>query len=79
MFNEVYVPCECGSKACAQISQVVLGFGEFNLSEPETYSNLDEDEKSRLFKLAKEAHFHCEGCGNGGQAKEHPVSSFKLD
>ncbi len=37
MFNEVLKSCpSCGARAMAQIRQVVLGFGNFDLDQPES-------------------------------------------
>ncbi len=35
MYNEVYKKCpECGKQSVLQIAQVVMGFGEFDLDDP---------------------------------------------
>ena len=65
MYNEVWKRCpECGHSAYMQIPQMVLGFGNFNLDEPESIAEqLSEDEILQLFEYIKGDKFECE-CGN---------------
>ncbi len=64
MYNEVYCTCpECGQTAEMQISQIVLGFGEFHIQKRETMENLTEEELTLLHESVREEKFRCP-CGN---------------
>lgn len=66
MFNEVFKKCpRCsGGRAMAQISQVVLGFGGFNLDEPDRLAEeLELKELRKLEEAVKDEWFEC-SCGH---------------
>lgn len=64
MYNEVYAPClHCGSRCYKQISQITLGFGGFDLSEPITTDGLSYEEKLALKKAVEREKFYCEEHG----------------
>ncbi len=56
MYNEVYKTCPtCGGKGIMQITQIVLGFGCFDLDNPESItSKLNENEVRLLVNEVKE-------------------------
>jgi hypothetical protein len=64
MYNEVYKSCpECGARCEVQISQVVLGFGEFDLDDPHGHTiTLDPEQKLLLKELVEQKQFNCEKC-----------------
>ena len=63
MYNEVRKDCpKCGTTCHIQISQVVLGFGEFNLDDLETFEELDESELRHFKRCVEDKVFMCE-CG----------------
>jgi len=66
MFNEVWKSCpKCRRRCCVQISQIVDGFGNFNLDDPETLledPDLDADKLRQLEELVREEVFCCLGC-----------------
>jgi len=67
MFNEVYKRCpECGGRGEMQISQIILGFGEFDLDNKEDIADrLDKYHIRRLVARVKEREwFTCRMCGN---------------
>ena len=66
MYNEVWKRCpECGHSAYMQIPQIVLGFGNFNLDNPESIAEeLSESEIETLFEYIGEDRFECKECGN---------------
>lgn len=67
MYNEVFKKCpHCGSKGFMQISQVVLGFGGFDLDDPTTLSKLTLEELKMLQECVNNDYFSCmaESCGN---------------
>lgn len=64
MYNEVFKKCPyCHGRGCAQISQIVLGFGYFDLDNPkelaETYSL---EELKQLERAVEDEFFNCESC-----------------
>ena len=61
MYNEVWATCpECGFGQCyMQISQVVLGFGDFRLDNMSTLEGLTDDEIRTLKRYVLEDDFHC--------------------
>jgi len=67
MYNEVFKKCpHCGKKGYMQISQVVLGFGGFDLDDPTTLSELNLEELKMLQERVYDDYFSCksESCGN---------------
>lgn len=65
MYNEVFVRCPyCFETVCSQISQIVLGFGGFDLNDEKTLEQLDDDELSLLVDIVVEndLNFYCEKC-----------------
>jgi hypothetical protein len=66
MYNEVYKQCpQCGQQCYMQISQVVLGFGNFNLDNPSSMEDLTHSQKQEFAEIMndEEKKFWC----NGGQ------------
>lgn len=81
MYNEVFKKCpHCEKKGgygrgCLHISQIVLGFGGFDLDRPEEIAErLDVHEVQRLKESVDGEWFRCEECKDtfrlGGE-KEH--------
>ncbi len=67
MYNEVFVRCpKCSHNGYMQITQIVLGFGNFHLNNFETLRNLNEEELITLKERVLEDKFKCENknCGN---------------
>lgn len=66
MYNEVYKSCPyCGKTTESQIPQVVLGFGEFNLDDPESIAKrLTVEETQQLVLYVKDKNFYCQQCGS---------------
>lgn len=64
MYNEVYKSCaECGARCEVQIHQIVLGFGEFNLDDPEDIADkLTESQIHELRDALSEKTFSCDNC-----------------
>lgn len=63
MHNEVFMNCPKCNKICeAHISQVVLGFGEFNLDTGYNIEDLTLSEFEHLQQCLKDVEFWC--CGN---------------
>ena len=67
MFNEVYANCpDCGKRCEAQIREMVDGFGEFDLEDPDDLqSRLDEEQLLKLARETKELLFCCDDCKSG--------------
>ena len=67
MYNEVFKKCpRCGGRGYLQIGQIVLGFGEFNLDDPEDLARkLSEEQMRALAERVKEEWFRCEKCERG--------------
>lgn len=72
MFNEVFKACpECGHLSLMQISQIVLGFGGFNLENPESLAKeLTEGEIIKLFENIGDNYFECPNCDHRFQLHE---------
>ena len=65
MYNEVWCECPCcGKSAYTQIAQIGPGFGGYNLNNPDSMLELDEDQLIALKECVEEAWFECEHCGN---------------
>ena len=70
MYNEVYKSCpKCGQRCEIQISQIVLGFGHFNLDDTDDLSErLTEKQLRELRDAVWHEKFYCnrdrEGCGS---------------
>jgi hypothetical protein len=66
MYNEVWKSCpKCGKKCCAQISQIVDGFGHFDLDDPEALledPDLDVEKLRKLEERVREEVFNCREC-----------------
>ena len=64
MYNEVFKSCPyCDGRGYMQISQVIYGFGGFDLDAPETMVELNEEELFLLKKyIEEEQFFTCEKC-----------------
>lgn len=67
MYNEVFANCpECSGQGYLQIGQIVLGFGGFNISNPEGLAEqLDEDDLRTLHERVKDETFVCQDCHHG--------------
>lgn len=64
MYNKVYATCNgCGGTCSMQIPQVVLGFGEFVLSNREVLKGLTAQEKHEIKQHVEESAFRCRKCG----------------
>lgn len=81
MYNEVFKTCpKCGHLAYAQISQIVLGFGGFNLENPERIAEeLTENEIIQLVACVKDTWFECHDCGNTFKLNEKKNTNDKTD
>lgn len=65
MYNEVFCRCpRCGMRAEMQISSIVPGFGEFDLNDLSTLSELSEDQLYELKERIASRHFKCHSCDN---------------
>ncbi len=69
MYNEVFKMCpKCNETCCIQISQIVLGFGGFDLNRPSTLEELTVSELQQLKAVLVDEQFYCTdedtGCGN---------------
>lgn len=63
MYNEVYCRCpKCGGLGYMQISQIVLGFGEFNIQDRTTLEDLTSDQLEQLHEEVSEEQFECQSC-----------------
>lgn len=67
MYNEVYRNCpECNKQCRVQIGQIVLGFGGFNLSNPEELAGmLTGEEIETLREYLVDKTFYCRKDDNG--------------
>ena len=64
MYNEVYANCpECNRKCMIQIPQIVLGFGEFDLDNLQTFWSLTDDKIEQIRDCIKKEFFFCKECG----------------
>lgn len=65
MYNEVFMRCpSCKQNiGIMQIPQIVLGFGNFDLDNRETLSELSEEQLIQLKEYLLQDNFVCE-CGN---------------
>ena len=81
MFNEVFCTCpECDGVGYLQIPQLVLGFGEFHIDNPETLLELSYDDLNVLKNLLDKEEFSCQKCGNYflySQAEEDKLEYIK--
>lgn len=61
MYNEVFKRCPyCGYRGYLQIHQIVSGFGEFDLDQPEELARvLDNDQLKELYDAVQGEIFHC--------------------
>lgn len=72
MYNEVYKACpSCGAKNEIQISQVVLGFGCFDLDHGTNLDTLTQEEKHEFAAIVNKKNFYCSECGE--EHKAHVV------
>lgn len=73
MYNEVFYTCpECKGRGYMQISQLVLGFGGFDLENHETLRDLDTDYLLELKARVLDDNFICDDCG-------HVFNPYKKD
>lgn len=64
MFNEVFKKCpQCENLVEKQIPQVVLGFAEFHLDDPDSTKALSPEEKEQLKKILDGQAWNCK-CGH---------------
>lgn len=64
MYNEVFKRCpECGKRGYLQIHQIVLGFGGFNMDDPETLKELSPSQLEELHEAIEGETFVCAGQG----------------
>jgi hypothetical protein len=60
MYNEAYKSCyNCGARCEIQIPQVVLGFGGFDLDNPDSMRDLSQNEKEKLSEYVNQESFYC--------------------
>ena len=81
MYNEVFKRCPyCGGRGVMQISQIVLGFGEFNLDDPEDIaSRLSQDDVCELIRMVKEENrFRCDKCDETFEIGEDETHDEKV-
>jgi len=81
MYNEVCKSCpKCGRQMNIQISQVVLGFGNFDLDSKDSFSELDERELKQVYSFIKDETFQCykEGCEGSWSLKNGDSLREKL-
>lgn len=66
MFNEIYKRCpSCGETVEEQITDVVLGFGEFNLDNPESIKDKTTPaERKELAEIINKMIWDCIKCGH---------------
>jgi len=65
MYNEVFCRCpKCGGRGYMQISQLVFGFGEFDLDNYHTLEDLDNDQLLELRAMVLNKDFVCDDCEN---------------
>jgi len=65
MYNEVFCRCpKCGGRGYMQISQLVLGFGGFDLENYDTLRDLDIDDIMELKARIMCKDFVCDNCGH---------------
>lgn len=64
MYNEVFrTHVGCGGRMVLQISQIVLGFGDFNLDDPSSLKDrLTPDQVRTLYERVDNEWFVCEKC-----------------
>lgn len=78
MFNEVFCTCpQCGSQSYLQVPEFVLGFGGFDLENPETLLELSYEDLDDLRAIIDKEHFRCEKCKN--YFLYSPVRESKLE
>ncbi len=80
MYNECFKRCvKCGVQNEIQISQVVLGFGGFDLDDPpDLAEKLNESELRKLRSIVEDEYFRCRSCGYDYSAINGKASSSEL-
>jgi hypothetical protein len=74
MYNEVYKKCpNCDILNTIQISQIVLGFGCFDLDYGTNIEDLTQDQKHDFAKEVNKETFVCHECGE--EHKAHVIVS----
>ena len=64
MYNEVIATCpKCRKQATIQISQIVLGSGNFSLDDMNTFSGLTDNEIAKVRECVLREDFYCSGTG----------------
>lgn len=82
MYNEVFKKCpNCNGYGYMQISQIVLGFGEFYLDRPEDIAErLSTDEIKRLKECVEDCNwFFCKDCDKGFSIQDPEVNDEKIN
>ena len=67
MYNKVWADCpECDAKCCMRIRQVVLGLGDFDLSNLDTFRNCSDKEILQVRECVLKSDFVCKNtdCSN---------------
>lgn len=82
MYNEVFKRCpHCGGRGYLQISQIVLGFGCFDLDDPEDLADkLNEPQLLKLADRVKDEWFRCQNqeCERGFLLEDTRAARQKL-
>jgi transcription elongation factor Elf1 len=81
MYNEVYKRCaKCGEMCDICISQIVDGFGEFYLDDPQSIAEkLTLGEIKSLHAFLSGENFHCVNCGASFSATNNVVLEEKVE
>lgn len=81
MYNEAYKACpECGRLAETQISQIVLGFGEFDLDNPERLAeDLTAEQLLELREKIEGEWFDCKSCDHSFQFASEDDKAERLE
>lgn len=74
MFNEVHKNCyNCGARCTIQIPQVTMGFGNFDLEQPnsDNIQDLTREQKLELKEYVEEESFYCghDSCNSSFQVE----------
>lgn len=78
MFNEIFCKCpQCGAQGYLQLPEFVLGFGGFDLENPETLLELSYEDLDALRAIIDKESFNCEKCEN--YFLYSPVRESKLE
>ena len=80
MYNEVFKKCpHCNGSGYLQIHQIVLGFGGFNLDNPESIAReLNLDQIKELKEAVEGEWFRCENCSETFQMGGEDITNEKI-